>query len=56
MYPVNFINILSLFYSYSLQMIPYEFIYSFTSTILQIDKAIRWVGITNKEGLIINYC
>lgn len=35
-------------------MIPYEFIYSFTSTILQIDKAIRWVGITNKEGLIIN--
>ena len=35
-------------------MIPYEFIYSFTSTILHIDKAIRWVGITNKEGLIIN--
>ncbi|MDF2736668.1 MAG: hypothetical protein K0S93_524 [Nitrososphaeraceae archaeon] len=35
-------------------MIPYEFIYSFTSTILQIDKSIRWIGITNKEGLIIN--
>ena len=35
-------------------MIPYEFIYSFTSTILHIDKTIRWVGITNKEGLIIN--
>ncbi len=35
-------------------MIPYEFIYSFTSTVLDIDKAIRWVGITNKEGLIIN--
>jgi hypothetical protein len=35
-------------------MIPYEFIYSFTSTLLHIDKAIRWVGITNKEGLIIN--
>lgn len=35
-------------------MIPYEFIYSFTSTILHIDTSIRWVGITNKEGLIIN--
>ncbi len=35
-------------------MIPYEFIYSFTSTILNIDKSIRWIGITNKEGLIIN--
>ncbi|HEX7258931.1 MAG TPA: hypothetical protein VF242_12815 [Nitrososphaeraceae archaeon] len=35
-------------------MIPYEFIYSFTSTILHIDKSIRWIGITNKEGLIIN--
>ncbi len=35
-------------------MIPYEFIYSFTSIILHIDKSIRWIGITNKEGLIIN--
>ena len=35
-------------------MIPYEFIYSFTTTVLEIDKSIRWVGITNKEGLIIN--
>ena len=35
-------------------MIPYEFIYSFTTTVLAIDKSIRWVGITNKEGLIIN--
>ena len=35
-------------------MIPYEFIYSFTNTILNIDKSIRWVGITNNEGLIIN--
>ena len=34
-------------------MIPYEFIYSFTTTVLDIDKSIRWVGITNKEGLII---
>jgi hypothetical protein len=35
-------------------MIPYEFIYSFANTILNIDKSIRWVGITNNEGLIIN--
>jgi hypothetical protein len=35
-------------------MIPYEFIYSFTNTILDVDQSIRWVGITNKEGLIIN--
>ena len=35
-------------------MIPYEFIYSFTTTVLDIDKSIRWVGTTNKEGLIIN--
>jgi hypothetical protein len=35
-------------------MIPYEFIYYFTTTVLDIDKSIRWVGITNKEGLIIN--
>jgi hypothetical protein len=35
-------------------MIPYEFIYSFTNTILNIDKSIRWAGITNNEGLIIN--
>ena len=35
-------------------MIPYEFIYSFTNTVLDLDKSIRWVGITNKEGLIIN--
>ena len=35
-------------------MIPYEFIYSFKNTILNIDKSIRWVGITNNEGLIIN--
>ena len=35
-------------------MIPYEFIYSFTTNVLNIDESIRWVGITNKEGLIIN--
>ena len=35
-------------------MIPYEFIYSLTTNVLNIDESIRWVGITNKEGLIIN--
>lgn len=35
-------------------MIPYEFIYSFTNTILHLDKSIRWVGFTNREGLILN--
>jgi hypothetical protein len=35
-------------------MIPYEFIYSFTNTILHLDKSIRWVGLTNREGLILN--
>ena len=35
-------------------MIPYEFIYSFTKSVLLIDDAIRWVGITNKQGTLIN--
>ncbi len=35
-------------------MIPYEFIYSFTSNTLHLDKSIRWVGLTNREGLILN--
>ena len=35
-------------------MIPYEFIYSFTNTILHLDESIRWVGLTNREGLILN--
>ena len=35
-------------------MIPYEFIYSFINSSLHLDKSIRWVGLTNREGLIIN--
>ena len=35
-------------------MIPYEFIYSFTNTVLHLDESIRWVGLTNREGLILN--
>jgi hypothetical protein len=35
-------------------MIPYEFIYSFIDSTLHLDKSIRWVGLTNREGLIIN--
>ena len=38
----------------SLSMIPYEFIYSFINSSLHLDKSIRWVGLTNREGLIIN--
>ena len=35
-------------------MIPYEFIYSFTNSTLHLDESIRWVGLTNREGLILN--
>ena len=35
-------------------MIPYQFIYSFINSSLHLDKSIRWVGLTNREGLIIN--
>jgi len=35
-------------------MIPYEFIYSFTSSTLHLHDSIRWVGLTNREGLILN--
>lgn len=35
-------------------MIPYEFIYSFINTLLHLDSSIRWVGLTNREGLILN--
>jgi hypothetical protein len=35
-------------------MITYAFIYSFTKTVLHLHESIRWVGLTNREGLIIN--
>lgn len=35
-------------------MINYEFLYSFTKEILAIDNSIRWIGIANKFGVLIN--
>jgi hypothetical protein len=35
-------------------MVPYEFIYSFTKTILFTDNSIRWVGIADKHGTLLN--
>lgn len=35
-------------------MVQYEFIYSFTKTILGIDNSIRWVCVTDKQGTLIN--
>jgi hypothetical protein len=34
--------------------IDYEFLYAFTKEILNIEKTIRWVGITNKFGVLLN--
>ena len=31
-----------------------KFLYAFTQSILNIDKSIRWVGITDQNGIIIN--
>ena len=31
-----------------------KFFYAFTQNILNIDKSIRWVGITDQNGIIIN--
>jgi hypothetical protein len=35
--------------------IDYEFLYSFTKEILELEKTIRWVGITNKFGTLLNF-
>jgi len=35
-------------------VINYEFLYSFTKEILSIDNSIRWIGIANKFGVLIN--
>jgi hypothetical protein len=35
-------------------VINYEFLYSFTREILSIDNSIRWIGIANKFGVLIN--
>jgi hypothetical protein len=31
-----------------------KFLYAFTQRILNIDRSIRWVGITDQNGIIIN--
>ncbi len=31
-----------------------NFLYTFTKDILNFDKSIRWVGVINKDGIIIN--
>ena len=31
-----------------------KFLYAFTQSILNIDRSIRWVGITDQNGIIIN--
>ncbi len=35
-------------------MVAYEFIYAFTREVLNLDKSIRWVGIANKYGVLLN--
>jgi hypothetical protein len=35
-------------------MIDYEFLYAFTKEVLKLDKSIRWVGIANKYGILLN--
>jgi hypothetical protein len=35
-------------------MIDYEFLYAFTKEILNLDNNIRWVGIANKFGVLLN--
>ncbi len=34
--------------------IDYEFLYTFTKEVLNTEKTIRWVGITNKFGVLLN--
>ena len=35
-------------------MIDYEFVYAFSKQILDLDSSIRWVGIANKFGILVN--
>ncbi|HEY6884167.1 MAG TPA: hypothetical protein VI278_09040 [Nitrososphaeraceae archaeon] len=35
-------------------MIDYEFLYAFSKEVLNLDKYIRWIGITNKFGVLVN--
>jgi hypothetical protein len=35
-------------------MIDYEFLYAFSKQVLNLDGSIRWVGIANKFGVLVN--
>lgn len=35
-------------------MIDYEFIYNFSEELLNIDSSLRWMGISNKYGVLLN--
>lgn len=35
-------------------MIDYEFLYAFSKGVLNLHKSIRWIGITNKFGVLLN--
>lgn len=34
--------------------IDYEFIYTFSEELLNLDSSLRWIGISNKYGVLIN--
>ncbi len=34
--------------------IDYEFLYSFSEQLLHFEKSIRWIGIANKYGVLLN--
>ena len=34
--------------------IDYEFIYTFSDELLNLDSSLRWIGISNKYGILIN--
>lgn len=34
--------------------IDYEFLYEFSKNVLKLDKSIRWLGIANKFGVLLN--
>ena len=34
--------------------IDYEFIYTFSDELLNLDSSLRWIGISNKYGVLIN--
>lgn len=34
--------------------VDYEFLYSFSEQLLRFEKSIRWIGIVNKYGVLLN--